>query len=1073
MSPVRTSSTEPAGVPRAARHAAAFLALALVAGLLLQAAPSPACTGATGGLARRSQPTLRAVPLTPGGLPVAAPAAIGSEPTLVILCQFSDQDSTTARTAWDAPMFGPYVVGGRSHRDYYREVSYYVPGVAGLDLPPAGETCGPNNDGIAGWYGISYTDPALGQTFTKHPSNVYAPGWEQTAASQYVATGAVMAADADVNFAAFDLNGDTFISASELHIIIILAGNEGSYGNAAAPATWRHHWSLGLGPVLDGVTLLQWNRGGGYSMLGELDPNGSMIQFGLICHETGHDLGLPDLYDPTQRSEGIGEWGLMGSGDWCNTATLGDCPSHLDPWCKSFLQWLNPIVVGGDMFGVAIPQVETSPVAYRLWSRGLPALEYFLVENRQRVGYDQGLVRKEAADGLVIWHVNYPKHNAGDNEEEIEKFIDVECADGLAGHIWNADDLDARVNRGDAKDPWYLNNDTDFHSTSAPDNRDCRKPDNFNTSVEVRNVGASGNPMTADLLVGRTTYVGSATYTANGQSAQFNLAAAQDFMRVYYLGWNCCGNTYVYEQDNQGAWVNRATWCFNVPRHASFKAGQEVRQTQGQTTGRFKLASFSLCGAGCDQPADAGYDVDVYDNGALGLGSPGNGLELGGWNIGFRDGSHAEFGYHPGPFWAYSPDAVGLPLTEFPNRAGGAMGTLNTQLVFQVLPNVYWERMRLRFVVSEVGTPGLLTVHCPAAEFPVQPVMVTAPGEYEVPLGWIRPSPPFPATAEIMLAVDAAPMGASFSWDWLDLETMVAPISLVAPGDGAVTSDMGPPFDWTDLYAASTYQFQLDDDPAFLSPEVDVVQPASEFTPMVPLADGFYFWRARGTSPGGTSDWAGPNRLNVDTEDPWFDDWWPWWQDTVWCGPYPLHARVTDAGSQVDSVSLCYRFNGGDFDCVRMLAGEGGGGVYGAAIPAAEPGDVIDYYMIAWDFAGNAATEPPGAPGTCHTFRRQTAGVEPGGPPGRLQLEPARPNPFRTTAEIRYGLPRADAVSLVVYDMNGRRVRTLVSGTMPAGFHRAHWDGRTDAGGIAASGVYVCRLAAGEATLARKLLLTR
>jgi hypothetical protein len=103
MSPVRTSSTAPAGVPRAARHAAAFVALALVAGLLLRAAPSPACTGATGGLARRSQPTLRAVPLTPGGLPVAAPAAIGSEPTLVILCRFSDQDSTTARTAGSAP----------------------------------------------------------------------------------------------------------------------------------------------------------------------------------------------------------------------------------------------------------------------------------------------------------------------------------------------------------------------------------------------------------------------------------------------------------------------------------------------------------------------------------------------------------------------------------------------------------------------------------------------------------------------------------------------------------------------------------------------------------------------------------------------------------------------------------------------------------------------------------------------------------------------------------------------------------------------------------------------------------
>jgi immune inhibitor A len=1015
---------------------------------------------------------LRAVPLTPGGLPTAGAAAIGSEPTLVILCYFSDKDSTTARTAWDAPMFGPYVVGGRSHRDYYREVSYYVPGVAGLDLPPAAETCGPNNDGIAGWYSINYTDPALGQTFTKHPANVYAPGWEQTAASQYVATGALMAADGDVNFAAFDVNGDGFISASELHIIIILAGYEGSYGNAPAPGVWRHHWSLGVGVVLDGVTLLQWNKGGGYSMLGELDPNAAMIEYGLICHETGHDLGLPDLYDPTKRSEGIGEWGLMGSGDWCNTGTLGDCPCHPDPWCKSFLQWLNPIVVATDQFGVNIPQIETNAVAYQLWSRGTPGLEYFLVENRQRTGYDQGLVRKEAADGLIIWHVNYPKHNMGDNEDEIEKFIDVECADGLAGHIMNADDLDARNNRGDANDPWYVNNDTDFYSTSSPDNRDYRKPDNYNTSVEVRNIGASGNPMTADLLVGRTTFVGTATYTANGQASQFNLAAAQDFMRVYYLGWNCCGNTYVYEQDNQGAWVLRVTWCFNVPRHASFTAGQEVRQTQGQTTGRFKLTSFSLCGAGCDQVGDAGYDVDVYDNGALGLGSPGNGLELGGWNIGFRDGLGNEFDYHPGPSWVFAPDAEGLPLTEFPRRAGGSMGTWNTQLMFQVRPNVYWENMRLRFVVTDVAVPGVLMVTCPYAEHPTQPVPITEPGAYEVPLGWIRPSSPFPATVEIMLAVDPPPMGADFGWDWLDLETMVAPIELLTPADGAILAGQWPTFGWSELYAALDYQVQVDDDETFATPEIDVMVPAPGYTTPVAVADGFYYWRARGNSPGGTSDWAGPARLLIDTQPPEFD-WTFWWPDTIFSGPYDVDAEISDTGARVDSVLLCYRVNDGDFTCVRMRSGEAGGAGYEAQVPAAAPDDVIDYYLIAWDFAGNSATAPPGAPGTYHTFQRRTAGVDPGAAPAALELAQARPNPFRTTAEIRYGLPRPGVVSLVVYDMNGRLVRTLMSGRQPAGQGSAIWDGRTDAGRLAPSGVYFCRLEAGGVGLTRKVLFLR
>ena len=39
-----------------------------------------------------------------------------------------------------------------------------------------------------------------------------------------------------------------------------------------------------------------------------------MIEIGIFCHEFGHVLGLPDLYDTDDSSPGIGEWGLMGSG---------------------------------------------------------------------------------------------------------------------------------------------------------------------------------------------------------------------------------------------------------------------------------------------------------------------------------------------------------------------------------------------------------------------------------------------------------------------------------------------------------------------------------------------------------------------------------------------------------------------------------------------------------------------------------------------------------------------------------------------------------------------------------------
>lgn len=327
----------------------------------------------------RSQPVLRAKPvLIPKGLPGAGRAQVSSEPTLVILVQFTDRTESTIQANWNTEMFA----ATNSMRDYYHEVSYYQPGVTGLDLPPASETSAPNNNGVAGWYTITYTDPGTGTTYNTHPWNAIKADWEGTA-SQWIAEAAVLAADPDVNFATFDTNADGFISASELHIVIVVAGYEDSYSGNPNPDTWRHHWSLATGVTVDGVVILQYNQGGGYSMVGELDPNGSIIKFGLVCHEMGHDLGLPDLYDVSQNSEGIGEWGLMSSGDWCNVGVLANSPSHLCAWSKIYLGWISPTVVTvPDQFNASINQVESNPVAYKLWSRGQPGEEYFLVTNR-------------------------------------------------------------------------------------------------------------------------------------------------------------------------------------------------------------------------------------------------------------------------------------------------------------------------------------------------------------------------------------------------------------------------------------------------------------------------------------------------------------------------------------------------------------------------------------------------------------------------------------------------------------------------------------------------------------------
>ncbi len=91
----------------------------------------------------------------------------------------------------------------------------------------------------------------------------------------------------------------------------------------------------------------------------------------------------------------------------------------------------------------------------------------------------------------------------------------------------------------------------------------------------------------------------------------------------------------------------------------------------------------------------------------------------------------------------------------------------------------------------------------------------------------------------------------------------------------------------------------------------------------------------------------------------------------------------------------------------------------------------------------------------------------------RLVLAQNRPNPFNPSTEVDFVLDRDAAVSLRVYDLAGRLVRTLVDEPRPAGPHTAFWDGRSDAGRSVASGTYVYRLDAGSSVLMKRMTLLK
>ncbi len=124
--------------------------------------------------------------------------------------------------------------------------------------------------------------------------------------------------------------------------------------SAATTNIWSHRWVVGGWPEFSnqpwvtndartgGGNIVVWD----YTIqpaLGSDNGCGTGInEIGVFCHEFGHAFGLPDLYDTNGGTQGIGHWGLMGSGNW-NKPTN---PAHFEAWSKAELGWLFPTEVG-------------------------------------------------------------------------------------------------------------------------------------------------------------------------------------------------------------------------------------------------------------------------------------------------------------------------------------------------------------------------------------------------------------------------------------------------------------------------------------------------------------------------------------------------------------------------------------------------------------------------------------------------------------------------------------------------------------------------------------------------------
>jgi len=93
--------------------------------------------------------------------------------------------------------------------------------------------------------------------------------------------------------------------------------------------------------------------------------------------------------------------------------------------------------------------------------------------------------------------------------------------------------------------------------------------------------------------------------------------------------------------------------------------------------------------------------------------------------------------------------------------------------------------------------------------------------------------------------------------------------------------------------------------------------------------------------------------------------------------------------------------------------------------------------------------------------------------PETFDLAQNYPNPFNPTTAISYQLPKASFVNLTIYSATGQQIRTLVNGTISAGYHHINWDAMDDAGHKVASGIYFYRIDAEDFISIKKMTLMK
>ncbi|MBI5709883.1 MAG: M6 family metalloprotease domain-containing protein [Candidatus Eisenbacteria bacterium] len=413
--------------------------LFLAAGAALCAAPPAAATmpPPAGPLPAEVSTALRegvlSLPAPPAELGVSATQAVWRVP--VILVGYSDEPLVYPAQDFDIALFdstGTTPTG--SVYDYYRWASgnrLTVHGrvVATVQLPHE-----------RAYYG--YNSWGLNRIST--PNN-----------SAGLVRDALLACNTQVQWSDFDVDRDGYVdmawvvhagiggeaSTSRNDLWSITSRLSSYWNNSSAFETWE---------LVPGSQTLH-ERVDRFSILPERSSfqPGQRSEIGVYCHEFGHALGLPDLYDTRDGGvldSGPGNWSLMSTGGYGGDGMSPQYPTFVGAWPALFLGWAQSVRPAFDSTLTLPPVTHGGPVV-EFWFQGEANPEHFLLETRRRESFDLTL----PGEGLIVYHVDDAVIGQGLQANTVNAGL----TPGLViveadGH----DDLTQGGNRGDGADPY-------------------------------------------------------------------------------------------------------------------------------------------------------------------------------------------------------------------------------------------------------------------------------------------------------------------------------------------------------------------------------------------------------------------------------------------------------------------------------------------------------------------------------------------------------------------------------------------------------------------------------------------